>query len=78
MDVIKLRILRAEVQGQLDKIDKVVALLNDRVQQLTPNDPPGVESVAYQLHNFYSQVHPLLVRDVQAFLDVLKKSESRD
>lgn len=60
MDAASLRILEAEIQAQLDKIEQIYLELEDRASQIRPNTPAQIESTAYQLHNLYSAIEDLL------------------
>lgn len=67
MDEIRLRLLRAELKRQLARIDEVFELLETRAREAGPDSPAGVESTAYQLHNFYSATEDLLELVAAAF-----------
>lgn len=58
MDRASLKLLEAEIQAQLDKIEYVYGELEDRADQIN-NGLSYVESAAYQLHNLYSAVEDL-------------------
>lgn len=59
MDAIKLRVLEAEIQAQLNKIEQVYKILDERADQMQVHAPAYVESVAYQLHNLYNALEDL-------------------
>lgn len=67
MDAVRLSVLRAEVRGQLNKIERVVVILEERASEWAPNDAATVESVAYQVHNFYSATEDLMKIVANAF-----------
>lgn len=67
MDEIRLKLLRAELQRQLQRIDEVYELLRTRSAQAAPDAPAFVESTAYQLHNFYGAIEDLLQLVAAAF-----------
>lgn len=59
MNVVRLKVLEAEVKAQWAGIQQVYTELEDRAGQMRPNQPAQVESTAYQLHNLYSAVEDL-------------------
>jgi hypothetical protein len=67
VDAVRLSVLRAEVQGQLNKIEQVFATLEGRASEWAPDDVATVESVAYQVHNFYSAIEDLMKIVAKAF-----------
>ena len=60
MEARQLAILTADVSAQRQLIDRVMAMLEARAQGLQPADAVRLESVAYQIHNFYNAVEDLL------------------
>lgn len=58
MDRAGLKLLEAEIQAQLDKIEYVYDQLEDRAVHLN-SGLSYVESAAYQLHNLYSAIEDL-------------------
>jgi uncharacterized protein YutE (UPF0331/DUF86 family) len=60
MDKKQLAILTADVHSQMQLIHQVVEVLEARAQGLQPDDAVRLESVAYQIHNFYNAVEDLL------------------
>jgi hypothetical protein len=60
METPGLALLAADLAAQRVTIDRVFALLLDRSQNLSPDNPEKAESVAYQLHNFYGAIEELL------------------
>lgn len=67
MDAIRLAVLRAEIQAQLDRFEEVMSVLEDRYVHLTNDNPAYIESVAYQLHNLYNAVEDLMQIVAKAF-----------
>ncbi len=67
MDAASLKVLKAEVEDQLDKIEQVYAELEDRASQMYPHTPSQIESTAYQLHNLYNAIEDLLKIVASAF-----------
>ncbi|MCP4360654.1 MAG: hypothetical protein GY796_21815, partial [Chloroflexi bacterium] len=59
MDAVRLKVLQAEVEAQLEKIEQVYEELEDRAGQIHSNHPGSIESTAYQLHNLYSAAEDL-------------------
>jgi hypothetical protein len=53
-------VLRADLTAQMAVIKAVSLLLEDRARGLRPDDPVRLESVAYQIHNFYNAIEDLL------------------
>jgi hypothetical protein len=51
MDTGRYSLIQAEVRAQLDEIESVYRRIDSRRQAA---GDPGVESLAYQLHNLYS------------------------
>ena len=49
-----------DLTAQLATLHRIANRLNDRAKGLTPEDVVRMESVAYQLHNFYNAVEDLL------------------
>ncbi len=60
MDARQLAVFTADVRSQLQLIQRVAALLELRAQGLQREDAVRLESVAYQIHNFYNAVEDLL------------------
>lgn len=58
MDRARLKLLEAEVQAQLDKVEQIYGELEDRAAHID-HSLGYVESAAYQLHNLYSAVEDL-------------------
>jgi hypothetical protein len=67
MDAIKLSLLRAEIERQMDRITQVYDTLEQRIAELSSGGAPLVESAAYQTHNYYSAVEDLLQIVAKAF-----------
>ena len=67
MDPVSLKVLIAEVEMQLDKVEQVYAELEDRANQMRPDTPGQVESTAYQLHNLYNAIEDLFKIVANAF-----------
>ena len=67
MDAIRLRVLEAEIEAQLARIDQVYAGLDDRAGEMRPETEAVIESTAYQLHNLYNAVEDLLKIAATAF-----------
>jgi uncharacterized protein YutE (UPF0331/DUF86 family) len=60
MDARQLTIFTVDVRSQMQLIAQVATTLDSRSQNLQPDDPVRLESVAYQIHNFYNAVEDLL------------------
>lgn len=60
MDTAKLALFQADINAQLDTIDRVYAMVQACAEGLAPNNPERLESVAYQIHNFYCATEDLL------------------
>lgn len=60
MDARQLTVFTADVQSQMQLIQRVASLLESRTQGLQREDAARLESVAYQVHNFYNAVEDLL------------------
>ena len=67
MDSVSLSVLTAEIEAQLDKINQVFNILEERVQASSPKSPGSQESVAYQLHNVYNAIEYLMEIVAKAF-----------
>ncbi len=67
MDTVTLKVLKAEIEAQLEKIDQVYRELDDRAGQMQPDVPGLVESTAYQLHNLYNAIENLFKIVANAF-----------
>lgn len=64
MDTGRYSLIQAEVHAQLDEIDSVYQRIDSRRQAA---GDPGVESLAYQLHNLYSAFEDLFRVVAEAF-----------
>ena len=60
MDARQLAVFTADVQSQMQLIQQVAQLVELRAQGLQREDAARLESVAYQIHNFYNAVEDLL------------------
>ncbi len=60
MDARQLAVFTADVQFQMQLIQQVAQLVELRAQGLQREDAARLESVAYQIHNFYNAVEDLL------------------
>lgn len=60
MEAKDLAVFTADIAAQQQAIERVFAMLEQRAERLEPNYPERLESVAYQLHNFYGAVEELL------------------
>jgi hypothetical protein len=60
MDSAAQLIFITDLNAQLSTLHRIVNRLNERATGLTPEDVVRMESVAYQLHNFYNAVEDLL------------------
>jgi len=60
MDARQLAVFTADVRSQMLLIRRVVEVLELRAQALQREDDVRLESVAYQIHNFYNAVEDLL------------------
>ncbi len=60
MDARQLAVFTADVRSQMQLIQRVVGLLEIRAEGLQRGDAVRLESVAYQIHNFYNAVEDLL------------------
>jgi len=60
MDARLLTIFTADVRSQMQLIRRVAQLLESRAEGLQREDEVRLESVAYQVHNFYNAVEDLL------------------
>jgi len=60
MDARQLAVFTADVRSQMQLIQRVTGLLELRAQGLQREDAVRLESVAYQIHNFYNAVEDLL------------------
>lgn len=60
METGQLAVFTADVEAQRETIARVFAMLEQRADGLAPDYPERLESVAYQLHNFYSAIEDLL------------------
>ena len=60
METRNFAILKADVAAQMQTINRVFGMLEARAEGLTPEHVERLESVAYQLHNFYGAIEELL------------------
>jgi hypothetical protein len=60
MEAKDLAVFTADMMAQQQAIERVFVTLERRAEGLAPDYPERLESVAYQLHNFYSAVEDLL------------------
>lgn len=60
MDKNALIVLTADLTAQMAVVKSISLLLEERAMGLKPEDPVRLESVAYQLHNFYNAIEDLL------------------
>ena len=60
MDARQLAVFTADVQSQMQLIRRVAEVLELRAADLQREDAVRLESVAYQIHNFYNAVEDLL------------------
>lgn len=60
MDARQLAVFAADVRSQLQLIQRVAGVLEVRAHGLQREDEVRLESVAYQIHNFYNAVEDLL------------------
>ncbi|PSB25594.1 hypothetical protein [Stenomitos frigidus] len=60
MDARQLTVFTADVRSQIQLIQRVAQLVELRAQGLQREDAARLESVAYQVHNFYNAVEDLL------------------
>ncbi len=60
MDKNTLIVLRADLTTQMKVIKSVSLLIEERARGLQKDDPIRLESVAYQIHNFYNAIEDLL------------------
>jgi hypothetical protein len=60
MDKRQLAVFEADLRSQMQLIHRVIEMLEARATGLQPDDPVRLESVAYQIHNFYNAVEDLL------------------
>ncbi|MEA5620810.1 hypothetical protein VB711_23650 [Cronbergia sp. UHCC 0137] len=60
MDRKDLAMLESDMAAQRVTIDRVFDMLSQRSQNLSPENFEKLESLAYQLHNFYGAVEELL------------------
>ena len=74
LDSTKLALFQADINAQLDTIERVFALVQARAEDLSPNNPEKLESLAYQIHNFYSATEDLLKLVATYFEDNISDS----
>ena len=60
MDKNTLIVLRADLTTQMAVVKSVSLLIEERARGLQKDDPIRLESVAYQIHNFYNAIEDLL------------------
>ncbi|MBD1868496.1 hypothetical protein H6F95_14515 [Cyanobacteria bacterium FACHB-471] len=60
MEARNLAVFTADITAQQQAIERVFAMLEQRAEALKPDYPERLESVAYQLHNFYGAIEELL------------------
>jgi len=60
MDKNAFLILTSEIETQMALIDRSIETLEDRATGLQADDAVHLESVAYQIHNYYNTVEDLL------------------
>jgi hypothetical protein len=60
MEARDLAVFAADIAAQQQAIERVFAMLEQRAKGLEPDYPERLESVAYQLHNFYGAIEELL------------------
>lgn len=60
MDKNTLIVLTADLTAQMAVVKSISLLLEERAIGLRTDDPVRLESVAYQLHNFYNAIEDLL------------------
>lgn len=60
MDKNALIVLTADINAQMAVVKSISLLLEERAMGLKAEDPVRLESVAYQLHNFYNAIEDLL------------------
>ncbi len=68
MEAQDLAVFQADIAAQCQSIERVFLAVEQRATGLTPENPEKLESVAYQLHNFYSAIEDLL-RIIAAFFE---------
>lgn len=60
MDNGKLALFKTDIKAQQQTIKRVFVMLENRAQNLSSDNLEKLESVAYQIHNFYCAVEELL------------------
>ena len=60
MDKNTLIVLRADLLAQMAVVKSISLLIEERAEGLQKDDPIRLESVAYQIHNFYNAIEDLL------------------
>ena len=60
MDKNTLIILKADITAQMSVVKSISSLIEVRAEGLRKDDPVRLESVAYQIHNFYNAIEDLL------------------
>ena len=60
MDKDTLIVLRADLTAQMALVKSISLLIQKRAEGLHKDDPIRLESVAYQIHNFYNAIEDLL------------------
>jgi hypothetical protein len=67
MDAAKLSLLRAEIVRQTSRLTQGYETLEQRSDEIAPENQSSIESAAYQLHNYYSAIEDLLQIVAKAF-----------
>lgn len=60
MDKNALIVLNADLRTQMAVVKAIAERLEERARGLQADDPVRLESVAYQIHNFYNAIEDLL------------------
>ena len=69
MDKNALIVLTADLTAQMAVVKSISLLLEERALGLRVDDPVRLESVAYQLHNFYNAIEDLLTSSLNKLRD---------
>ena len=59
MDKNSLIVLTTDIQAQMALVNEISGLVEERATGLSSDNPVRLESVAYQIHNFYNAVEDL-------------------